>query len=143
MSRLLIQDTIADKFIMLVKSMFQAADKQTGFNPLERTTSYGPMADSQHFNRVMSYIDIGKKTTEVLTGGAKKGDRGFFIQPTVFLNPSADLPIYREEIFGPVLVVNTFSTPEEAIRLANDTNTGLAGKYPLRYHHRFNRTELR
>jgi aldehyde dehydrogenase (NAD+) len=131
MSRLFIQDTIADKFIALVKSKFQAADKLTGFDPLQLATSYGPMADSQHFRRVMQYIENGKNKTQVLTGGSKKGDKGFFVEPTIFLNPSYDDPIYREEIFGPVLVINTFSTPEEAIRLANDTDTGLAGMCPL------------
>lgn len=131
MSRLFIQDTIADKFVTLVKSKFQAADKLTGFDPLQQATSYGPMADLQHFRRVMQYIENGKNKTQVLTGGSKKGDKGFFVEPTIFLNPSADDPIYREEIFGPVLVISTFSTPEEAIRLANDTDTGLAGMCPL------------
>ncbi len=127
MSRLFVQDTIADKFIALVKSKFEAAEQQTGFDPLQLTTAYGPMADSEHFNRVMHYIQRGKKNTELLIGGSKKGERGFFVEPTVFLNPSEDAPIYREEIFGPVLVIKRFSTPDDALRLANDTDTGLAG----------------
>jgi aldehyde dehydrogenase (NAD+) len=133
MSRVLVQDTIADKVIERIKSMFLEEDMKTGYDPLEPTTYYGPMADLSHFKRVMSYIESAKKTTEVLTGGSRKGSKGYFIEPTVFLNPSADQPIYTEEIFGPVMVVNTFSTPEEAVRLANDTDTGLAGEH-FSYH---------
>lgn len=89
------------------------------------------MADEAHFNRVMSYIDLGKKSGELLIGGARKGDKGFWIEPTIFLNPDKGSRSYREEIFGPVLSIVTFKTEEEAIELANDTNTGLSGKFIL------------
>lgn len=131
MSRLLIQDTIAEKFISLVKAKFQAVNELTGFDPLDDATQYGPLANSAHLDNVMSYIESGKKSTELLVGGSRKGEKGFFVEPTIFLNPSVDEPIYAEEIFGPVLVIKTFSTVEEGIKLANDTDTGLAGWFPF------------
>jgi aldehyde dehydrogenase (NAD+) len=129
MSRLLVQSSIADSFIEKVKARFASAGELTGFDPSVPTTAYGPMADITHFNRVMSFIEVGKQSSaELLYGGSQKGGKGLFIEPTVFLNPSADNPILTEEIFGPVLVVNTFDTVEEAIVLANNSVTGLAGK---------------
>lgn len=92
------------------------------------------MADVKHFNRVMNYINIGKKTGAPIIGGTRSGDKGYFINPTIFLNPDKDSPIYKEEIFGPVLNIVTFKTEEEAIEMANDTNTGLSGnKTPEKY----------
>jgi len=88
---------------------------------------HGPMADEAHFNRVMSYIELGKQSGQPLIGGSRKGEKGFWIEPTIFLNPDKESRVYKEEIFGPVLSIITFKTEEEAIELANDTNTGLSG----------------
>jgi aldehyde dehydrogenase (NAD+) len=77
----------------------------------------------------MSYIEIGKKTATLVTGGEQKGDKGFFIKPTIFLNPAPESPIVREEIFGPVMCIQTFETEEEAVALANGTEYGLAGLF--------------
>lgn len=85
------------------------------------------MGTEKHFNTVMNYIDIGKKTEVPIIGGTRKGDKGFFINPTIFLNPDRESPIYKEEIFGPVLNIVTFKTEDEVIDLANDTVTGLSG----------------
>jgi aldehyde dehydrogenase (NAD+) len=128
MSRLLVQSSIAPAFIERVKSNFVKASSLTGFDPLAPTTYYGPMADSAHFNRVMSFIENGKNSTEVSTGAERKGQKGYFVEPTVFLNPSEDNPLFTDEIFGPVMVINTFDTVEEALRIANNSITGLAGE---------------
>jgi aldehyde dehydrogenase (NAD+) len=64
-----------------------------------------------------------------VTGGVRKGDKSNFIEPTIFLNPPTESTIYKEEIFGPVLVLKTFATEKEEVELANDTNYGLAGKF--------------
>jgi len=125
-SRLFVQESIAPDFIDAVKKRFELASDQMGSDPKEFTTAYGPVADEKQFDRVMSYIDIGKKTGGPLIGGNRKGDKGFFIEPTVFLNPDKNSSIYKEEIFGPVLNIVTFKTEEEAIELANDTITGLS-----------------
>lgn len=75
----------------------------------------------------MGFIEKGKSEAKLLVGGQRKGDKGAFVQPTVFVNPAKDATIYKEEIFGPVLTVLTFETEEEAVKLANDTSYGLSG----------------
>lgn len=79
----------------------------------------------------MKYIDIGKEGEMPIVGGTRKGDTGFFITPTIFVNPDRKSRIYTEEIFGPVLNIVTFKTEEEVIGLANDTVTGLSGESTL------------
>lgn len=102
-----------------------------GPSPLEMTTQHGPVVDKQQFDRIMSFIEAGKSSATLLHGGNRIGSKGCFIEPTLFLNPSSDSRIWKEEIFGPVLTVKTFKTEEEAIELANDTDYGLAGKLYL------------
>lgn len=104
-----------------------------GCNPLDPSTMLGPIVDQRQFERVMSYIAIGKKTATLVTGGEQKGDKGFFVKPTIFLNPDPKSPIVKEEIFGPVLTIQTFETEDEAIRMANATQYGLAGKSRTSY----------
>jgi len=127
-SRLLVQKSIAPAFVEAVKARFAHADSLTGFDPQEATTAYGPLADKAQFDRVMDFIAKGKKGGEPIIGGKQKGDKGFFVEPTIFLNPDKESAIFKEEIFGPVLNIRTFETEEEAIELANDTNTGLSAQ---------------
>jgi len=96
---------------------------------LDPTTMHGPVVDHAQFQTVMKYIDIGKKSAKLLTGGARIGSKGVFIAPTIFLHPARESAIWREEIFGPVLTIKTFRTEEEAIELANETEYGLAGEF--------------
>lgn len=84
----------------------------------------GPLVDEGQFKRVMGFIESGKGEAELGAGGERIGDASFFVQPTLFLKPERDAKIYREEIFGPVMMINTFKT-EEAIEMANDTDYGL------------------
>jgi len=93
-------------------------------DPSDTKTMLGPLADTKQLERVLGYIEAGKSEAKLLVGGERKGDKGAFVTPTIFLNPSKDSTIYREEIFGPVLSVMTFETEEEAIKLANDTSYG-------------------
>lgn len=123
------QEDIAPVFIDAIKKRFEATEASLGSDPRDMTTSHGPMANEQQFNRVMSYIDLGKQHSEPVFGGNRKGDKGFFIEPTLFVNPDKKGKVFNEEIFGPVLSVVTFKTEDEAIELANDTKTGLSGKY--------------
>ena len=124
-SRVLVQEGIAPKFIEAVKEAFDNAEKKMG-DPSLADTAFGPLADKKQFDRVMGFLSEGKaEGIQVLTGGARKGDKGTFVQPTVLLNPDVKSKVYTDEIFGPVITVRTFKTEEEAIELANDTTYGL------------------
>ncbi len=73
-SRVYVQEAIAPGFIKVLKTQFETASEKLGADPAEKTTSLGPLADKQQFDRVMSFIEIGKKTAQMITGGARKGD---------------------------------------------------------------------
>ena len=122
-SRLFVQSSIADKFIETLKAHFQGATGIMG-DPSDTKTMLGPLADAKQLERVLGFIETGKKEAKLLVGGERKGEKGAFVTPTIFLNPGKDATIYKEEIFGPVLSVMTFETEEEAIKLANDTSYG-------------------
>lgn len=109
-----------------LKKIFEDATSKLGNNPLELETNHGPVVDREQFDRIMAFIDQGKKDAELITGGSRQGQQGCFIQPTIFLNPGSDSSIWREEIFGPVLCIKTFECEDELVHLANDTDYGLA-----------------
>lgn len=96
---------------------------------MEPTTFFGPLADKKQFDRVMDYLEIGKAEAELITGGKRKGTKGYYVEPTIFLNPKEDARIYREEIFGPVIAIKTFKTEDEVVEMANDTSYGLSCEY--------------
>lgn len=124
-SRVLVQEGIASEFLQALKVAFQEAADQMG-DPAAAETLFGPLADQKQFDRVMQFLDEGKKSgVQILVGGERQGDKGTFVQPTVFLNPDVKSKVYVDEIFGPVITVKTFKTEEEAIELANDTSYGL------------------
>ncbi|KAF2146818.1 uncharacterized protein K452DRAFT_283020 [Aplosporella prunicola CBS 121167] len=125
-SRTYVQESIAPKFLAALKARFEAAQQAMlngSDNPMEQL---GPMADRLQYERVMAFIEAGKSEAELVTGGARCGSKGLFVQPTLFLNPKPDATIYKQEIFGPVNTVRTFKTEDEAIALANDTTYGLS-----------------
>ncbi|OBT75479.1 hypothetical protein VF21_04901 [Pseudogymnoascus sp. 05NY08] len=125
-SRVLVHASIADDFCASLVKVFEAASKSLGADTLNPETQHGPVVDHAQFKTIMKYIELGKKSAKLLTGGKRIGTKGAFIQPTIFLEPSTDAAIWREEIFGPVLTIKTFETEEEAIELANGTDYGLA-----------------
>ncbi len=94
---------------------------------LEAATTVGPLINAVQRDRVERLVsDSEAAGGRVLTGGRRVGERGYFYAPTVMADLPATAPVLREEIFGPVLPIQTFETPEEALRLANDTEYGLA-----------------
>ncbi len=127
-SRLFVHESIAEKFIQDLKEAFIKLSDRIG-DPESEETAFGPMADQLQRDRVEGYIEGAEREgVEILVGGhGNNAGPGQFITPTVFLNPALDSRIYREEIFGPVLVLRTFSSEEEVIKLANDTEYGLSG----------------
>ncbi|RMZ80121.1 hypothetical protein DV737_g3165, partial [Chaetothyriales sp. CBS 132003] len=124
-SRVLVQESIAPDFVKAVKVAFDDASKKMGDPSLEET-AFGPLADKKQFERVTGLLSDGKaEGIEILVGGGRKGEKGTFVEPTVLLNPNLNSKLYRDEIFGPVIVVRTFKDEEEAIKLANDSTYGL------------------
>ena len=96
-------------------------------DPFAADTFQGPQVSQLQFDRIMSYIDAGKEAgAKVETGGKRKGDVGYFIEPTIFSNVTEDMKIMQEEIFGPVCSIAKFKTEEDAIKVGNTTTYGLA-----------------
>lgn len=125
-SRALVQEKIAPKFIEGLKQRFEKLSEVMS-DPSDEKTALGPLADQAQYERVMSFLETGKSSgAEVITGGVRKGEKGCFIEPTIYLNPDSKAKIFTDEIFGPVISIKTFKTEEEAIELANDTTYGLA-----------------
>jgi aldehyde dehydrogenase (NAD+) len=123
-SRVFVEEDIYDAFVE--KSVARARKRVVG-DPFDPRTNQGPQVDRTQFDRVMGYIESGHREGATLAcGGDRVGDRGYFIQPTVFANVQDDMQIAREEIFGPVMSVIAFKNVEEVITRANRTNYGLA-----------------
>jgi aldehyde dehydrogenase (NAD+) len=95
-------------------------------DPLDPETYMGPIVSDEQFDRVMSYIDIGKGEADLVTGGNRIGDKGYFVEPTIFAGVNNRMRIAREEIFGPVASVIPVDDVDEAVAVANDTPYGLA-----------------
>jgi aldehyde dehydrogenase (NAD+) len=97
---------------------------------LDSTTELGPLVADRQRSRVLGYIEKGKEQgAKVATGGGRPDDqdRGWFVSPTVFANVTNDMTIAQEEIFGPVLSVIKYDSPDDAVKIANDTVYGLSG----------------
>jgi acyl-CoA reductase-like NAD-dependent aldehyde dehydrogenase len=127
-SRLLVHASVKEPLLQYV---IDRAKKMQPADPLDPGTRMGPLISEEQLSRVLEYIEKGKaEGATVRTGGARArfgGEhRGYWIQPTVFDDVSADSTIAQEEIFGPVLATLTFRDEEEAIRIANNTMYGLA-----------------
>lgn len=126
-SRILVHESIADRFIAKVKERTEAI--KVG-NPLDKTVMMGAQASKIQQEKIASYLKLGKEEgAEVITGGEVNhlgGDleSGYYIKPTIFKGNNK-MRIFQEEIFGPVVSLTTFKTTEEAIEIANDTLYGL------------------
>ena len=128
-SRLLIEEGIADKFVSAVVERAKKIKVGDGFDP---SAEMGPLISRTHEERVEGYIKAGIEEGAKLECGGKRlagelGEKGNFIEPTVFTHTKPSMKIVQEEIFGPVLVVQTFKDEQDAVKLANDTIYGLAG----------------
>jgi betaine-aldehyde dehydrogenase len=127
-TRLIVQDTIFDE---VVKRMKEGVEKLVVCNGSNESCQMGPVISEEQYSKVMKYIEIGKKEGTLITGGYRLTgggyDKGFFVPPTIFTGLDASSSVVKEEIFGPVLVIQKFHTEEEAVKIANDTKYGLAG----------------
>lgn len=124
-SRILLQEGIAERFFEEFAARARAL--KIG-DPLAPDTEVGPLANKQHFDRVLSYADTAREEgAKILAGGRKAEgfERGYYFEPTVVVASSNKMKVCQEEIFGPFATLETFRTEEEAFAIANDTNFGL------------------
>ncbi|KAB5514272.1 hypothetical protein DKX38_028178 [Salix brachista] len=123
-SRVFVQEGIYDEF---VKKLKEKAKNWVVGDPFDPRSRQGPQVDKQQFDKILSYIEHGKREgATLLTGGKPIGKTGYFIEPTVFTDVKEDMMIATDEIFGPVMSLMKFKTIEEAIKKANNTKYGLA-----------------
>ncbi|OBT52508.1 aldehyde dehydrogenase [Pseudogymnoascus sp. 24MN13] len=123
-SRIFVQSGIYDKFVERFK--VRALLNKVG-DPFAPDTFQGPQVSQIQYDRVMGYIQEGKKAgATVITGGERHGDKGYFIKPTIFADVTEDMKIVQDEIFGPVCSISKFETEEEVLKSANNTIYGLA-----------------
>ncbi len=123
-SRVFVEEKIYDEFVE--KSVARARKRRVG-DPFDSKTDQGPQVDQTQLDRVMEYIESGRGEGATLAcGGERVGDRGYFMQPTVFSGVQDDMKIAQEEIFGPVMSVISFKDVDEVIGRANRTPYGLA-----------------
>lgn len=126
-SRLLVQESVAEQ---VIKELKQRAESLKVGNGLDESNDMGAITIESQMNSILDYIEIGKRDGKILTGGKRltEGElaKGFFVAPTIITDIPCDSPVAQEEIFGPVLTVQTFKEEDEAVEMANGTSFGLA-----------------
>ncbi|MEN9975699.1 MAG: hypothetical protein RLZZ282_1705 [Verrucomicrobiota bacterium] len=125
-SRLIVHENLKDELLV---RMIELSKEWIVGDPLDPATKVGPLIEESHMNKVLEYIESGhKEGAKLVLGGHRTlaDSGGYFVEPTIFDHVKPTMTISREEIFGPVLAVETFTTEEQAIALANDTPYGLA-----------------
>lgn len=123
-SRTYVHESIYDEF---VKRSVERAKKRTTGDPFKMENENGPQVDDVQMEKILELIESGKSQgAKLLCGGKRIGDKGYFIEPTVFADVNTSMRIAREEIFGPVQSILKFKDIDEVIDMANDTTYGLA-----------------
>lgn len=124
-SRLYVQEDIYDEFV--AKFVDFAQNKVKVGDPFNEETLQGAQNSLNQLDKILKYIEIGKEEgATLLAGGERLPQKGFFIKPTIFGDVTENMRIVKEEIFGPVITVTKFKTVDEVVRLANDSEYGLA-----------------
>ena len=128
LTRLIIPESMSDEVYEII------AEKNNSYtvgDPLEESTRCGPMVSLRQQKSVSKYIESGiNEGATLISGGLGMPEgisKGYYVRPTIFANVSPDMKIWKEEIFGPVLVITTYKSEEEALKLANDSIYGLSG----------------
>lgn len=126
-SRILVHDSVYDDFVKQFKQVVASTSKVG--DPFKDDTFQGPQVTKAQYDRVLSYIEAGKSEGATLASGGVPykdvGGKGFFVEPTIFTNVKDNMRIYREEVFGPFVVISSFVEEGEAVNRANDTTFGL------------------
>ncbi len=123
-SRAIIHEKVYDDLLPLLK---EKAEALIVGNPANKETYMGPLNDEKAFKKVTGYIEIGKKEGRLLTGGTFNKTKGWFVNPTIFVDVDPNAKIMQEEIFGPVLAVTKVTSFEEGLAVVNNTEYGLTG----------------
>jgi len=123
-SRIFVQEAVYEEFVRKSKRM---ASERTVGDPFDPKTKQGPQIDDRQFKKILNLIDSGKSEgANLQCGGKRFGDKGYFIEPTVFSDVKDHMRIATEEIFGPVMQILKFKTFDEVVERSNSTNYGLA-----------------
>ncbi|MGE0408780.1 MAG: aldehyde dehydrogenase family protein [Amphiplicatus sp.] len=136
-SRAFVQEKIYDKF---VEKLAEKAKARRIGDPAEAETEHGPQIDRAQFDKIMRYIELGREQgATCASGGARIGEKGFFVAPTVFANVTDAMKIATDEIFGPVVGLLKFTDTDDVVRRANNSMFGLAGAVWTRAIHKAQR----
>jgi aldehyde dehydrogenase (NAD+) len=123
-SRLFVEAGIKDDFVQALAK--KAQGRKIG-DPLDEGTEQGPQVSQEQLDKILGYVDIGQKEgAKLVTGGKRRGEKGYFVEPTIFDNVKDNMTIARDEIFGPVVSVLPFKGLDDVAPRANDTTYGLA-----------------
>lgn len=128
-SRILVQESVYEAFVNSFKKQVQ--EVSVVGDPFAETSFQGPQVTKAQHERVLDFVKAGKEEGATLLSGGDvftKGptaNKGYFINPTIFTDVKPSMKIYREEVFGPFVVITTFKTEEDALELANNTAYGL------------------
>ena len=123
-SRLFVEEKIKDEFVS--KLAAKAGQRRVG-NQLDEKTEQGPQVSQEQLDKILGYVELGQQQgAKLVTGGKRVGDKGFFVEPTIFDNVQDDMAIAKDEIFGPVVSVLSFKDADDMIERANATQYGLA-----------------
>ncbi len=123
-SRAVIHEEVYDQVVGRVEELTK---ELTYGDPSKQTNFTGPVIDQASFDKIMSYIEIGKEEGRLVAGGEGDNSKGFFVAPTVFADVDPEARIMKEEIFGPVVAITKAKNFDEAIEIANNTDYGLTG----------------
>ncbi|MDN3459878.1 aldehyde dehydrogenase family protein [Rhodococcus sp. APC 3903] len=123
-SRLYVQSKVYDR---VVEGVAEIASELNVGNSLDPDTQIGPMVSKKQLDTVLGYLESGRVDgARAVVGGRQKGEAGYFVEPTVLVDTTPEMKVVREEIFGPVVTVASFDDPDDIVRMANDTDYGLA-----------------
>jgi aldehyde dehydrogenase (NAD+) len=123
-SRLFVEDKIHQDF---VERLAEKAKQRKVGDPLDPTSGQGPQVSQEQMDKILGYVKLGEKQgARLMTGGQRIGDKGYFVEPTIFDIVKDDMAIAKDEIFGPVVSVLPFKKVDEVIQRANSTYYGLA-----------------
>lgn len=123
-SRLFVEASCYDEFV--ARSVEKAKQRIVG-DPFDQQTQQGPQVSQAQFDKVMHYVETGmREGAQLMCGGSRVGDRGYFIEPTVFAHVQDQMTIAQQEIFGPVMSILPFEDLDEVVQRANNTPYGLA-----------------